>query len=274
VVRFLCYHPLSKPQLPSPELTVTRMSTFCHVRRLENVEQGKDVPQYKSEIKTPLSQRARHKWESGLTKLAGAVTHLDRSRSEIALTFDDGPDPRFTPPLLDELAKAGVSASFFWTGQTVKVHPELAREVRSAGHSIGSHSFSHMPPAGHSFSEIRADFLRGQRTVEDIIGESTRLFRPPYGAITAKSVRAMRELHLNPVLWSIGTADWRDGVTSDRILESIAHVSAGDVILMHDGAEDAGPGIGTDRWATINAIRQLIEMISERGLSFVSLNGR
>jgi peptidoglycan/xylan/chitin deacetylase (PgdA/CDA1 family) len=113
----------------------------------------------------------------------------------------------------------------------------------------------------------------GQKTIEETIGESTRLFRPPYGSITLKSLAAIKPLGLRPWLWSVDPGDWRAGATTEGLLDSLSHTQAGDVVLLHDGCGDGGPGIATDRYATIDLIEPLAANLKARGLSFVTLGG-
>jgi peptidoglycan/xylan/chitin deacetylase (PgdA/CDA1 family) len=213
-----------------------------------------------------------YRWESTLIRGAGGFRHLDRSHPQVALTFDDGPDPRFTPILLDRLADAGVLATFFWIGARAQEHPELSRQVRSAGHAVGSHSFSHQGAGSRSVAELHEDYARGRSAVEEATGEPTVLFRPPYGAVTTRSFRALRRAGLQPCLWSVNPNDWRTGVTTAMLLEAVSSVRPGDVVLLHDGCyEERANG---DRSATVDLIGPLAEYLRMRGLSPVTLDGR
>jgi peptidoglycan-N-acetylglucosamine deacetylase len=216
----------------------------------------------------------RHRMDVGLERLAGAERKLPGGRSGVALTFDDGPHPTHTPPLLDRLEKAGVLATFFWIGHRAQSHRVLAKRVQAAGHCIGSHSFSHAPPRGLKRSSIRDDYLRGRDAVQEVTGESAALFRPPYGSITYRSMAALRALELQPWLWSVDPCDWKDGVSTEELLDRLSGVEAGDVVLLHDGAADEGDGVGSDRSATIELVEPLVETLRDRGLSFVTLDGR
>jgi peptidoglycan-N-acetylglucosamine deacetylase len=216
----------------------------------------------------------RHMRDSGLERLAGATRRLDTARPCVALTFDDGPHPTYTPQLLDALQAAGVLATFFWVGQRAQSHPVLAKRGSAEGHCIGSHSFSHTAPHGRSLEEIRSDYRRGRAAVEGLIGKPTPLFRPPYGSITPKSLAVLRQLALRPWLWSVDAGDWRDGVSTGDLLRTLSGIGAGDVVLLHDGAADEGPGVGKDRSATVELIGPLVDLLKARGLSFVTLDGR
>jgi peptidoglycan-N-acetylglucosamine deacetylase len=232
-------------------------------------------PDRSSRPSTQLVEQAlRHKWESGLERLAGARRNLDGSKPSVALTFDDGPNPSYTPRLLDSLRAAGVLATFFWVGQQAQSHPELARQVSFDGHCIGSHSFSHMAPKGKSLAQIRSDYRGGRAAIEELIGKPAPLFRPPFGTITSRSLAALRQLELRPWLWSVDSADWREGISTEDLLSGLSSIGAGDVVLMHDGAADQRVGVGTDRSATVEVIGPLVDLLKAKGLSFVTLDGR
>jgi peptidoglycan-N-acetylglucosamine deacetylase len=224
----------------------------------------------KSDLASTLCRSARHRWDRALVRAAGAHQSLDAARSEVALTFDDGPDPKFTPGLLDSLDHAGILATFFWIGDRAVAHRDLARRVRAAGHSVGSHSSCHLAPSHRSEKVLRSDYLDGRRAVEEAIGEPTSLFRPPFGAITPQSVIAIRRLGLEPWLWSVDSGDWRPGATATELLVGLSGIPGGSVVLLHDGTGDPGPG--ASRAATIELIEPLADALRSRGLSFVTLD--
>ena len=215
-----------------------------------------------------------HRWESVLAAAARANRRVDAKKNQVALTFDDGPDPRYTPQLLESLEKAGVLGTFFWVGARALEQPELCRLIRRAGHSVGSHSYAHFSPAGRSTEQLRSDYRSGREAVEEVIGEGAPLFRPPYGSLTLKSVRVLRQLKLVPWLWSSDSGDWREGSTTDRLLRTLTDVVPGDVVLLHDGVAD-GPGASAaaDRSATIDIVEPLAKSLHRRGLTFVTLDG-
>jgi peptidoglycan-N-acetylglucosamine deacetylase len=216
----------------------------------------------------------RHRRDSGLERLAGARRRLEGGNPWVALTFDDGPNPLYTPQLLEGLRTAGVLATFFWVGQRAQSHPVLARQVSTDGHCIGSHSFSHVAPRGSSLEQIRSDYRKGRSAVEELIGTPVPLFRPPYGSITSKSLAAIRQLALEPWLWTVDAGDWREGVSTEDLLRGLDRVGAGDVVLLHDGAADEGIGVGMDRSATVEAVGPLVDRLKAKGLTFVTLDGR
>ncbi len=139
---------------------------------------------------------------------------------ELALTFDDGPNPKWTPRLLDLLAQHGIPATFFMLGSFASAQPELVRRVAAAGHLVGNHSWSHPNLARSSSARIRRELLRTSDALEQILGGPVRYFRPPYGGRRPAVFRIARELGLTPVLWNAMTSDWSEP-GADRIAERL-----------------------------------------------------
>jgi len=140
---------------------------------------------------------------------------------ELALTFDDGPNPAWTPRLLDVLAGHGVRATFFMLGLHAEAEPELARRIAGAGHLIGNHSWGHPNLAVTPASRIREELARTKDALEQITGTPVKYFRPPFGARRPAVFRAARTLGLVPVLWNAMTSDWSDP-SADAIVHRLA----------------------------------------------------
>jgi peptidoglycan/xylan/chitin deacetylase (PgdA/CDA1 family) len=153
---------------------------------------------------------------------------------EAALTFDDGPDPEVTPRILDLLAEAGVRASFFVVGERAERHPDLVRRIAQEGHAVGNHSWSHawLPFCGAR--RMRAELLRCQELLGDLLGQAPTMIRPPYGARDVRVYRLIQALGLTPVLWSLDSRDWA-GAPPARIEARLDRAQGGDVVLLHDG---------------------------------------
>ena len=148
-----------------------------------------------------------------------------------ALTFDDGPNPRTTGPLLEELSRREVPATFFLVGACIPGNEDLIRRMAAEGHQIGVHTYSHVKLTEQDEAHYRreVDSVRAQLT--EILGEGDYWLRPPYG-ILDEQVRRRSEGPL--VLWSVDPEDWRDRNT-DRIVEAVlSRVQDGDIILLHD----------------------------------------
>lgn len=194
---------------------------------------------------------------------------------ELALTFDDGPNPAWTPPLLDLLAEQGARATFFMVGAHAKADLDLVRRIAAAGHLVGNHSWSHPNLARTRAARVREELVRTQQTLEQIIGAPVRYFRPPYGARRPAVFRIARELGLEPVLWNAMTTDWKER-SAERIAGRLAAKIDGlerrgyaANVVLHDGnhrerSGDRGPSVkaaglllkrygGTYRFVTIDA---------------------
>ncbi|WP_433532937.1 polysaccharide deacetylase family protein [Micromonospora sp. CA-263727] len=184
---------------------------------------------------------------------------------EVALTVDDGPHPQWTPALLDLLDRHGIRATFFLIGDRVRERPDLARQVRAAGHVIGNHSRSHPQPfAALSPEQIRAEIAHTQREIEDATAITPRLFRAPGGNWSPTVLRTTAELGLTPVDWTVNPSDWRRPGTA-RIARTLSRTRPGQIMLCHDG--------GGDRSQTIAALAEVLPRLTDRGLRFVTVPG-
>lgn len=183
---------------------------------------------------------------------------------DVYLTFDDGPDPLFTPQVLDLLDRRGHRATFFLLGASVAQQPQLAREIRRRGHAIGSHSASHPKSWERTCWPVLLDYLRGHRAVARATGERVRLFRPPYGhddlaAWWAAVLTRSRWIH-----WSCDPFDWEPDATADGIVERVGLLEPGTIVLLHDRLHD-NPA-ARDRSATIAALERLLDRLDRAGL--------
>ena len=189
----------------------------------------------------------------------------------MALTFDDGPHPEFTPRVLDVLAEHGVRATFFVVGCRVREHPELVRRIRREGHLLGSHSSTHPDARRLGVRRLHADYADGRAALEEVVGAPVALFRPPNGTLDLKGVAVVRRLGLVPWLWNVDPADWHPDTGEDDIVARCAGVAAGDVVLLHDGLErPLAPG-ALDRSATVRALPRVLAALRGRGLELGTL---
>jgi peptidoglycan/xylan/chitin deacetylase (PgdA/CDA1 family) len=178
---------------------------------------------------------------------------LPRSQG-IALTFDDGPDPRFTGELLEILDRHDVRATFFVTGASATAHPELVREAARRGHAIGSHSLHHPFVADCGLLQVLREYRTGRRAVERVLGRQVRLFRPPGSDLGYRSLLAMGVLGLRPYLCSVDPEDWRPTAMAPDVLDVLTTASAGDIVLMHDSIELPHDERALDRSETLRAV--------------------
>ena len=196
----------------------------------------------------------------------------------LALTFDDGPDPNWTPAILDILKRENVPATFFIIGKNGQAYPDLVRRIANEGHEIGNHSFTHPNLGEIPLSLTELELNATQRLIESQIGRSTVLFRPPYfgdaeadkpqevePAIVAQNLGyIMVGVRIDPDDWQLPvTADQIVQRTIDRAMDSNPE-TRGEVILLHDS--------GGDRSATIEALPRLIHDLRARGFRFVQVS--
>lgn len=152
------------------------------------------------------------------------------------LTFDDGPDPCWTPRVLEVLALHDVTATFFMVGQQALAHPAVARAVAAAGHCIGNHSFSHRHPYRLGEAEARREVKDGAQAIEDVCGQAVSLFRPPFGRMRRCMSAEAASCGQTPVLWDRSAIDWGPLGRSPWIASRLARLQPGEIVLMHDGA--------------------------------------
>lgn len=198
------------------------------------------------------------------------VYHVDIPYKAVALTFDDGPSPAWTPLILDELKKAGVKATFFMLGEHVREYPEVARRVVAEGHDIGNHTYDHHVLLYYKKSELEKEITEADKVIKEVTGKTTRYFRPPKAWLTGREKKKIRELGYTVVLWSLNSKDWVTFDDKYMIKYILRNVQPGDIILFHDSG-GALRTEGGDRHETVLAVKRLIERLRDRGYSFVTL---
>ena len=176
---------------------------------------------------------------------------------KIALTFDDGPHPVYTPVLLDGLAKRKVNATFFITGENAEAYPELVKRMQEEGHLIGNHTYSHIQLTRGNREKFKGELKKTNEIIEEITGLGVTYVRPPYGSWD-KSFE--KELNMIPVLWNIDPLDWccNDASCVIRKVESAAGEDA--VILLHDSYP-----------STVTAALQIVDDLQKQGYMFVTV---
>lgn len=162
------------------------------------------------------------------------VWHLDRKDRKIFLTFDDGPVPGITDFVLNELAKRDMKATFFMVGDNIKKHPELAKEVHSAGNGIGNHTMHHLNGFKTPLDQYLGDIHNCQSQIQQTLSVSTVLFRPPYGRITKKQLHAIFP-DFKVIMWDVLTGDFDPNQSANECLNKAKkHSKNGSVVVFHD----------------------------------------
>jgi peptidoglycan/xylan/chitin deacetylase (PgdA/CDA1 family) len=154
------------------------------------------------------------------------------ARRAVALTFDDGPDPRWTPRVLDVLARHGARSTFFCVGERVAAHPELVRRTAAAGHELANHTWSHCHLGTTRPDRIRAELRRTHDVLTELTGRAPTLLRPPWGKIDPPGLLAAGALGYRVVLWSHLV---RGGRPAEDAAATLAAVTPGAIVLAHDG---------------------------------------
>jgi peptidoglycan/xylan/chitin deacetylase (PgdA/CDA1 family) len=195
-------------------------------------------------------------------------THLPRPSKRLALTYDDGPNDPYTQQLMEVLARHGVRATFFLIGRYVQRRPEIVRELVKAGHVVGNHTYTHPNLAFQSETQVRTQLRACRQVLEDAVGASSNLFRPPFGGRRPAVMRILKEEGLDPIMWSITGYDWSP-TTPERIEKHVLRqLRGGDVILLHDGGHVE---MGADRSHSVAVTDRLITRFKAEGYEFVTI---
>jgi peptidoglycan/xylan/chitin deacetylase (PgdA/CDA1 family) len=206
---------------------------------------------------------------SHLSMFADVITLGPARARGIALTFDDGPDPRSTPTILDLLDKAGAKATFFVIGRKAEEHPELIREISERGHGVAVHTYGHarlfslFPPW-----KVKADLERAIDLLHGITGMRPRLFRAPIGHVSPSMSRVARQLDLRIVGWSVrGFDGWSGAKADDVAARVIRKLDDGAIVCLHDASErgDFVP-------ASLEALPKILAAARDKQLPFVRLD--
>ena len=221
------------------------------------------------------AKRVIHSGLQPESQLFGSTLISGNDPDEWALTYDDGPNPRSTPELLDLLACYNARAIFFMIGKFVREQPALVRRAHAAGHFVGNHTMSHPFLATKPMGFVAREIGDCNALLEDTLGSPVRYFRAPFGARRPGVLRFVRSLGLTPVQWNVQGNDW-EPIGVEGIL---AHLDAdllrargrgrGANILLHDGFDERQ---GYDRTDTVRATEALLERAQREGRRIVAVD--
>lgn len=200
----------------------------------------------------------------------GTIYRVPTLGNVVALTFDDGPSPVWTPKILDELKALDVKATFFVLGEHVQSFPGIAKRIASEGHEIENHTYDHHVLIYYKAAELEKEIKDTEDIVRDVTGQTTRYFRPPKAVLLNREKAKVVEMGYRVVLWSLNSKDW---VTFDDryVLKHILKdIRPGDVLLFHDSGGVFGTE-GGNRDETIKTIHQLVPKLRARGYKFVTV---
>ena len=188
----------------------------------------------------------------------------DTGNKKIALTFDDGPHPRYTPQILDILAEYGIKATFFEVGENVIYYSEVAKRVASEGHEIGNHTYTHPHIKNLNEEQLSEETRRCESAIKEVTGVKPKLFRPPEGVVDTAVKAWAGKNGYSVVLWSVDTRDWA-GTSVDEMVKNVdSNVHSGSIILMHDYV--------SRRSHTIEALKKIIPLLIDKGYEFVTVS--
>ncbi len=175
----------------------------------------------------------------------------------MALTFDDGPSPRWTPQLLDGLRERGVHATFFLVGEQVEEQAPLVRRMAEEGHQIGNHTYSHVLLTKCSQEEAQAELQSCDLALRSVLGPGDYWVRPPYGSVS-DTVRAA--WHTPVICWSVDPKDWECRNTEQVVRHIMEHVEDGGIILLHDCYD-----------TSVAAALQVIDQLQAQSVEFMTV---
>jgi peptidoglycan/xylan/chitin deacetylase (PgdA/CDA1 family) len=203
-------------------------------------------------------------FEGPVDWIMGTDSHGDRERSRIAITFDDGPHPVHTAPLLDALAELAVPATFFVVGRDVDAHPALVARMVREGHELGNHTYAHRYlPLARSRS-VEHELRATDHAIVRAGGVVPAIARPPWGGRSPRNVRVFQRLRKRVVLWDVNSFDWKGKPAEEVVARVLDRVRGGSIILMHE-ARDGGE-------TTIAAVRLLVPALRARGFELVTVS--
>ena len=192
----------------------------------------------------------------------GPVAH--EGKKLVALTFDDGPHPKYTAEILDILAEYGVHATFFVIGKNAKEHPDLVRRELAEGHEVGNHTEHHYHTGQIGVDTLRRDMEACDATLFAVTGQHPTLFRPPEGVENAAIRQTAEDMGYRTILWCVDTRDWAHNPAGRIVANVERNTTNGSIILMHDWIAEKSP--------TPAALRRVIPMLQASGYEFVTVS--
>ena len=219
------------------------------------------VPGAAAPASTPPAQAAGKDEKSAEPRLV--YVRCEVQQPAIAITFDDGPHPEFTPRLLDTLKKEGIKATFFMVGRCVVTYPDIVKRMVDEGHEVASHSWSHPLLTSLGNTSLDSQMRRTHDAIVKACGVTPALYRPPYGASRlSQRKRIHDEFGYTSILWDVDPLDWQRPRTSQKVHDRIlAQTRPGSIILCHDIHE-----------TTVDAMPSTLAELKARGYQFMTVS--
>ena len=186
------------------------------------------------------------------------TVQAEKNKKVVALTFDDGPDGNTTPQALDILAKYKIKATFFVQGKNIAGNEAILKRMQADGHEVGNHSWNHPVLTKLSLEDAKKQISDTEAAITNVLGKSSKLMRPPYGAIS-DDIR--NNFDLSFILWNVDSLDWKTKNEASIFTEIQHQTSDGSIILLHDIHQPS-----------VNSLPKVIEYLQEQGYSFVTVS--
>lgn len=194
--------------------------------------------------------------------LTSVVSNKNITENQIAITFDDGPHPEFTPKVLALLEKYNAKATFFCIGKHVEAHPEIVKKVIEAGHTLGNHTYSHSNFFGfYNTDKVTKELEKTTQIIKQFTGLQLRLYRPAFGVTNPNIRKAVNALGLTPVGWNKRSLDTTQRDAQAVLKRITTHLQKGDIILLHDTSNK-----------TIYVLEQLLLHLQQNNMESVTVD--
>lgn len=222
----------------------------------------------KSNKLTEKEKASTKKWMEDIIRIAKenpnyVFVNGDTAKKQVALTFDDGPDGKVTPKILEILKKNNVKGNFFFVGENVIRYPSIVKKAYEEGNLVLNHSYTHPDFKKENNDVIKNQIIRTENEIFKIIGKKPAIIRPPYGDIDERVLSNIIQTDNNVAVWSIDTLDWSQKERDNIIKNVVDNLRPGDIILMHSNG---------DKSETAAALPQIILGIKEKGYEIVTLD--
>ncbi|MBT2657144.1 polysaccharide deacetylase family protein [Bacillus sp. ISL-18] len=193
------------------------------------------------------------------------INEVSTSQKAVAITFDDGPNPIYTPEVLDIFAKAGGKATFFMIGEQMEKNPEIVKEVAEQGHEIGNHTFSHPKLSELSPADCLSEIERNEKIIQELTGQLPVVFRPPYLDYNNDTISILKDKGY-PMIGALNmeAQDWEQPGVEHILSASKKCVSNGSILIFHDGFGD--------RSQTIEAVKKLVFELKSEGYQLLTVS--
>lgn len=185
---------------------------------------------------------------------------------KVALTFDDGPDPRYTPQILDVLKQYDAKATFFLIGARAAAHRSITERIVKEGHVVGNHTFWHPNLVKEGVERLEWGVKETENALNEILGYRPSLFRAPYGGLNEELVEKLGEIGYSAIGWSVDSLDWMQ-LSPEQIEKNVlSNIHLGAIILMHDGGHWT-----MDLLGTVQSLHKIIPALQRDGVEFVTI---